>query len=719
MATLALQAAGSALAGPLGAMVGATIGNQIDHRLLGSGRREGPRLGDLSIQGSRYGRPIPRVYGTMRVAGTLIWATDLMESEAVTGAKGQPDTVTYSYSASFAVLLSSRSAEQIGRIWADGKLLRGAQGDLKVGGKMRLLSGSEGQEVDPLIASLEGEAPAYRGCTLVVFEDLQLAEYGNRIPMLSFELVADHTNPDVGAILQDMSDNFVVSANTSPVLGYAAYGKSLREAARPLIDLHEIKLRQSGDQLVEADSPAVRVPSDEAVGCGAGRDRGGTSAPTLRARLPLSKTPALVSLDHYDAARDYQAGRASAHGDPAARLEVDIDAPLVIDADRARALAENRIRTMYRERERLEISCAPEYFNLRPGDRIRHGGFDWTVYTVEVVEGVVQVSARLAVGTGGLSSIVSDSGSVSSSPDVVVTPTQVSLLDLPDLGAGPEARMALAAGNASEGWKAVPVSWSAAGRSGVLSSAGRETIMGNVVQALGPGCALVPDRRQNVQVVLLDDGLSLLSTDDYGLQAGANLAMIGSELVQFRDVTPLGAGQYRLSHLLRGVRGTEWAMDWHADGETFVMVDQARLTSIPMDRAWVGSKVTAIAEGIADDSTLPVSRNYAGEALRPPSPAHLEVTIDPSGALNIEWIARSRLAWAWVDGHESGIGENSMTFLIELTGDASTVRAVTGATSHVLTPDQTADFAGQLSEVRVSAIGDLATSRPTRTTVQL
>ena len=45
--------------------------------------RRGPRLGDLAVQTSSYGSAIPRIYGRMRVAGTVIWATDLKEEEAI------------------------------------------------------------------------------------------------------------------------------------------------------------------------------------------------------------------------------------------------------------------------------------------------------------------------------------------------------------------------------------------------------------------------------------------------------------------------------------------------------------------------------------------------------------------------------------------------------------------------------------------------------------
>ena len=46
---------------------------------VGPGPRKGPRLGDLTVQTSSYGNLVPRIYGTMRVAGTVVWATDLKE----------------------------------------------------------------------------------------------------------------------------------------------------------------------------------------------------------------------------------------------------------------------------------------------------------------------------------------------------------------------------------------------------------------------------------------------------------------------------------------------------------------------------------------------------------------------------------------------------------------------------------------------------------------
>jgi hypothetical protein len=69
------------------------------------------------------------------------------------------------------------------RVWADGKPL-----DL-TGLNVRIYTGGEEQTPDPLIVAKEGDAPAYRGLAYVVFERLPLANFGNRIPQMSFEVL--------------------------------------------------------------------------------------------------------------------------------------------------------------------------------------------------------------------------------------------------------------------------------------------------------------------------------------------------------------------------------------------------------------------------------------------------------------------------------------------------------------------------------------------------
>ena len=193
MATLVLQAAGQAVGGmlgPIGAVAGraagALAGNLIDQRLFGdNATRSIGRIDDLTVQTASEGNPIARVYGRMRLAGTVIWATEFVEHTAThSGGKGGgPKVREYSYTASFAVGLCEGPVARVGRVWADGEPL-----DLE-GISYRIYLGDAEQAADPLIEALEGVAPAYRGLAYVVFEHLPIGRFGNRLPQLTFEVV--------------------------------------------------------------------------------------------------------------------------------------------------------------------------------------------------------------------------------------------------------------------------------------------------------------------------------------------------------------------------------------------------------------------------------------------------------------------------------------------------------------------------------------------------
>ncbi|MGD9839592.1 MAG: glycoside hydrolase/phage tail family protein [Afipia sp.] len=206
MAALVLSVAGGAAGavfGPAGAIAGriagALIGNVVDHTLFAQDRSvQGPRLADLDVMASTEGAPIPRVYGRARLSGQVIWATRLEEVVSTRteggsaggkgfggGGSGSVTTTTYSYYANIAVGLCEGEIGHVGRIWADGKLLDTS--NLNV----RVHRGSEDQAADGLIVAKEGaaNAPAYRGLAYIVFERLPLADFGNRIPQMSFEIV--------------------------------------------------------------------------------------------------------------------------------------------------------------------------------------------------------------------------------------------------------------------------------------------------------------------------------------------------------------------------------------------------------------------------------------------------------------------------------------------------------------------------------------------------
>src|SRR5918994_6200306 len=107
MAQLAVAAGGAAVGSIFGApSAGWLIGSFIGSQLFGEQQKiEGPRLGDLQVQASTYGMGIPQVFGSMRLAGNVIWARQLIEKrrKESSGKGGGQTVVSYEYFATFAV----------------------------------------------------------------------------------------------------------------------------------------------------------------------------------------------------------------------------------------------------------------------------------------------------------------------------------------------------------------------------------------------------------------------------------------------------------------------------------------------------------------------------------------------------------------------------------------------------------------------------------------
>ncbi|MBB3994686.1 hypothetical protein GGR95_002334 [Sulfitobacter undariae] len=203
MATVLFSAAGAAVGGSIGGTfaglssvaigraVGATLGRVVDQKILGSGAQavETGKVDRFRLTNAGEGDPVTQLYGSLRLGGQVIWASDFEEVSTTSGGgKGgssQPKTTEYSYSVNLAIALCEGEITRVGRVWADGEEI--APDDLN----MTVYSGSADQVADPLMEAIEGVGmvPAYRGTAYVVIEALALQRFGNRIPQFSFEVM--------------------------------------------------------------------------------------------------------------------------------------------------------------------------------------------------------------------------------------------------------------------------------------------------------------------------------------------------------------------------------------------------------------------------------------------------------------------------------------------------------------------------------------------------
>ncbi|WP_353271738.1 glycoside hydrolase TIM-barrel-like domain-containing protein [Wolbachia endosymbiont (group A) of Nomada goodeniana] len=179
--------------GPIGRIIGselgALLGAQLDGAMFGLDAEQkvthGARLKNLQVQTSTYGRTIPIIYGTARVAGNIIWSQPIKEEAITTKSKiGRGMNVTYNYYATLAIAICKGKVEKLNRIWADTTSLSFDEIDYT------FYSGREDQNPDPFMSSIEGEGnvPAYRGISYIVIKNFPLADYNNHVPVFTFEV---------------------------------------------------------------------------------------------------------------------------------------------------------------------------------------------------------------------------------------------------------------------------------------------------------------------------------------------------------------------------------------------------------------------------------------------------------------------------------------------------------------------------------------------------
>ncbi|MES2173424.1 MAG: phage tail protein [Pseudomonadota bacterium] len=726
MATVVLTAVGTVLGGPIGAAIGAVIGNVIDNQVLFKPKgREGARLADLQLQTSSYGTQVPKLFGTMRVAGTVIWATDLKETKSKRGGgKGRPSVTNYAYSASFAVALSARAIGQVRRIWADGNLLRGAAGDFKTEvSAFRVHGGGEDQPVDPLIAAAEGVGltPAHRGIAYVVFEDLTLADYGNRIPSLTFEVEADAGPVPIGAVAAMLSAGRLAGDGLVTVDGFAASGSDVRAAIAPLVEAHGLGLRSGADGLrlvaVGAAEGAIGVD-------GLARRLNGQAIDAVeRSGAAADGVPVALSLRHYDAARDYQAGVQRVTRPGPGRQEMGIELPAVMAADAARAVAAQRLGAGWTGRTTMTLRCDWRALALNPGAVVTVADAPglWRIEEREWEAMAVRLALRRVPGGGGVLPVGASSGAIVRQADAPHGVTTLMLADLPQIQDGAaSAPLLVVAASGGEGWRSAALF--VMGESGEAMPIGRSAsraVMGTADAALPDGSATLVDRRHDLLATLLAADIDLGDADEAALAQGRNLCLVGRELVQFETAVRTGAASYRLGGLRRGLRGTEWAMAGHEAGEPFLLIEEERLVQ-PLAALGtvgeVGGTLRLAAVGLGDVEPVEAAIAISGEAMMPPSPVHLTVR-GLDGGQAFSWVRRSRAGWRWSNGGDVPLGEEAERYRIMVMDGASVVRsAESGApgwtySAAMIAADGTA---GQPLVAEVRQLGTMAQGRVAR-----
>lgn len=721
MATLVLTAVGTAFGGPLGGALGAFVGRSLDGAVFGSGGRKGPRLKELAVTTSSYGSVMPRHYGKVRAAGTVIWATDLKESKKSSGGKGRPKVTSYSYSVSFAVALASNAISGLGRIWADGNLLRGTEGDLKVGGSMRLYTGAGDQPADPLIASDVGpdRCSGFRDLSYVVFEDLQLADFGNRIPALTFEIIAS----DGAIFLADMlGEELEASASVAldGMIGFSHEGGSYTDLLQSISTSFALACDGTGGMFTIDDpsASALTVITNLPAAVVGEREEFGSITGMVRERSNDDGIRQL-NLRYYDIDRDYQPGMQRSRARPGNGEAATIELPATLDADQARRLADAAATRARGSRDTMTYRVAEIDPALAPGATVTVPGQPglWTIDGWEWRQTGVELELHaIAPALAGGQMPSGSSGKTLPPTDLADGPTTLTAFGLPWDGLGDPwtSSIFIAASSEKIGWKGAALFADYGdGNLHEIGTTGRtRATLGQTENALPPSTPHVIDRQNEIVVDLLGKDMSLSNADLKDLALGANKARVGHEILQFLSAEPLGGTRWRLSGLLRGRGGTEARIGDHAEGEVFVLLDEAVST---IDTSIGGNPLATSIVALGNGDTAPVYSSLQDPlvSLLPFSPVQGRIDMEESGLAKIRWVRRSRGSFVWNDATDVPLREAKEAYEIRQVSSGLTVSIWQSAEQQIsFTSSEWAQIQARGGSIEIRQSGAYGMSEP-------
>ncbi|GLQ19658.1 hypothetical protein ACFFUB_14610 [Algimonas porphyrae] len=167
--------------------------------------------------------------------------------------------------------------------------------------------------------------------------------------------------------------------------------------------------------------------------------------------------------------------------------------------------------------------------------------------------------------------------------------------------------------------------------------------LGATLSAFPARSALIVDEQTSLTIFMPNLAVSSVSDDDV-LHSANRFAIetpLGWEIIAARDVTLVGAHEYALSHLLRGLDGTDiYQADPLASGARILWLGSG-VETLALSADWRGTSVTVtgMTQSRAAQATDLIWQDLAGVPLHP-----VHATWDSQ---RLSWIGRDRAFTGW------------------------------------------------------------------------
>ncbi|QJA43162.1 hypothetical protein [Phaeobacter phage MD18] len=468
----------------------------------------------------------------------------------------------------------------------------------------------------------------------------------------------------------------VSGVSKHPVRGYTiARQTSGRQALETLMQAYFVDGVETDWKVVFRDrsTEPVRTINEDELGEVSG-PTGGVN--WLESRTPEYAIPAEVNLNFSDPLRDYQTSTAHKRriSNPVPSMYSNtvenIELPLVMKEYEAQATAERLLYLSWMSRDSAKSSLSWKHADLDPGDIIKVRFNDGRIITDRVAKATLGANFEIEAETVRSGDPVYDpapttiipTGSIPTVTSPIPVPSEMFVFDIPLLfdyhGTGRAvARYYTAVGAQSEKWSSATIFNSFDGASYLAGdTVSLDATWGTVIGTLQPPRALwATDRDNKLRIALTRDKGNLVSVTREEILNGANRALIYNrdtgvgEIIQFQNVSVEDNGAtFVLSDLVRGCRGTDYAVDLHTVGETFILLNETEIQVNAVDLERIGSTghFKAVSAGQIISGVSPTTRRLVGRSLMPYAPSRVRREFH-TDRLWITWNRRTRIGGGW------------------------------------------------------------------------
>lgn len=392
-----------------------------------------------------------------------------------------------------------------------------------------------------------------------------------------------------------------------------------------------------------------------------------------------------------------------------------VSAPIVLgDAD-----ALQRVQAMlwseWIARTRFQFNTSITYLQYEPGDVMWLQRADGSKVIVRLTKCTIESASTLkweavleepSLYPNGSYTAAGGAAGAQSTPQLVdyAGPSLLRVLDCPALRVQDTSPgLYVAAAGPTSSWGGAQIQMSRSGTAfSPVDIIANPAVMGVANTALGNWSGgNIPDESNSVDVQLYGSS-AVYSASWTDFLNEVNVALLGSEVIMFRNVSALGNGVFRLSGLLRGRLGTEWAIGTHVAQELFTFLTNSGLLREAISVSDIGQPIYTRAQTISTAPTLPsaaIKTTVGNAGCKPLSPAFLNAFPGAgagTGALDVlvKWTRRARVNAEWLNNIDVPLDEATESYQVGVLSGSTTKRTatVTAATSFLYTRAmQTAD----------------------------